>query len=150
MSRKWLLVDDAFTLDCSMLPSTRRSDDDRREKIPRLQPMLCCFVRRVGLVGRALDSGSGGSRFESWRRHFLTRDFLGRRIHSHCSGQLSLNRVPASAGVRAGMIASVGWQVTLCDPIGMRVPIAVRCLHYLLYTPRRQGDAVRTDRQRNK
>ena len=60
---------------------------------------------------------------------FSTRNFLGQGIHSHCSGPLSLNRVPASAGVRAGMVASVGWQVTLCDPIGMRVPVAVRCLH---------------------
>ena len=55
---------------------------------------------------------------------FSTRKFLGHGIHSHCSGQLSLNRVPAAAGVRAGMVASLGWQVTLCDPIDMRVPVA--------------------------
>ena len=60
---------------------------------------------------------------------FSTRKFLEKGIHSHCSGQLSLNRVPASSGVRAGMVASVGWQVTLCDLIDMRVPVAVRCLH---------------------
>ena len=60
---------------------------------------------------------------------FSTGNFLGQGFHSHFSGQLNLNRVPASAGVRAGMVASVGWQVTLCDPIGMRVPVAVRCLH---------------------
>jgi len=39
-------------------------------------------------------------------------------------GQLSLaslrgqlNRVPASAGGRGGVLTSAGWQVTLCDPI---------------------------------
>ena len=31
----------------------------------------------------------------------------------------SLNRVPASAGVRAGNVTSAGWQVTLCDPISI-------------------------------
>ena len=36
---------------------------------------------------------------------FSARNFLGQGIHSHCLGQLSLNRVPASAGVRAGMVA---------------------------------------------
>ena len=29
----------------------------------------------------------------------------------------SLNRVPASAGVKAGMSPLPGWQVILCDPI---------------------------------
>jgi len=29
----------------------------------------------------------------------------------------SLNRVPASAGVRAGTVTSARWQVTLCDPM---------------------------------
>ena len=29
----------------------------------------------------------------------------------------SLNRVPASAGVKGGNVTSAGWQVTLCDPI---------------------------------
>ena len=29
----------------------------------------------------------------------------------------SLNRVPASAGVKAGKAPAAGWQVTLCDPI---------------------------------
>ena len=28
----------------------------------------------------------------------------------------SLNRVPASAGGKGGILTSVGWQVTLCDP----------------------------------
>ena len=36
----------------------------------------------------------------------------GKGIHSHGSGQLSRNRVPASAGANAGMIASVGWLVS--------------------------------------
>ena len=60
---------------------------------------------------------------------FSARNFLGQGIHSHCSGQLSLIEYQHSAGVRAGMVASVGWQVTLCDPIDMRVPVAVKCLH---------------------
>ena len=34
-----------------------------------------------------------------------------------CIPPWSLNRVPASAGVRAGMSPLPGWQVTLCDPI---------------------------------
>jgi len=29
----------------------------------------------------------------------------------------SLNRVPVSAGGKGGNVTSVGWQVTLCDPI---------------------------------
>ena len=33
-----------------------------------------------------------------------------------CIPSGSLNRVPASAGVKAGIVTSVGWQVTLCDP----------------------------------
>jgi len=28
-----------------------------------------------------------------------------------------LNRVPASAGGKGGILTSVRWQVTLCDPI---------------------------------
>ena len=30
--------------------------------------------------------------------------------------------------VMVEMITSVGWQVALCDPIDMRVPVVVRCL----------------------
>ena len=33
----------------------------------------------------------------------------------HPSG--SLDRVPASAGSKGGNVTSVGWQVTLCDPM---------------------------------
>ena len=29
----------------------------------------------------------------------------------------SLNRVPDSAGGKCGILTSVGWQVTLCDPM---------------------------------
>ena len=29
----------------------------------------------------------------------------------------SLNRVPALAGGKGGILTSAGWQVTLCDPI---------------------------------
>jgi len=47
----------------------------------------------------------------------------------------SLNRVPASAGVRAGIshVTSAGWQVTLCDPILHVRPVASAILrsHYL-------------------
>jgi len=32
---------------------------------------ICEAVRRVGLVGGVLDSGSGGSRFESGRHHIF-------------------------------------------------------------------------------
>ena len=28
-----------------------------------------------------------------------------------------LNRVPASAGGKGGILTTAGWQVTLCDPI---------------------------------
>jgi len=28
-----------------------------------------------------------------------------------------LNRVPASAGGKGGILTTVGWQVTLCDPV---------------------------------
>ena len=40
----------------------------------------------------------------------------------------SLNRVPASAGVRAGMLpGSAGWQVTLCDPVAVRQCYIANC-----------------------
>ena len=40
-----------------------------------------------------------------------------RHMHMHqCIPPGSLNRVPASAGVKAGM-SPVWWQVTLCDPM---------------------------------
>ena len=59
-----------------------------------------------------------------------TRNFLGQGINSHCSGQFSLNRVPASARVKAGMVECLsGWQVTLCDPIDMRSFPAVSFRH---------------------
>ena len=46
----------------------------------------------------------------------------------------SLNRVPASAGGTGGTVTSAGWQVTLCDPCGMWVPVAVWQPCELLYT----------------
>jgi len=53
-----------------------------------------------------------------------------------CIPPRSLNRVLASAGAKAGMsITSVGWQVTLCDPICHVSSIAVWQVR-LLYTYR--------------
>ena len=43
-------------------------------------------------------------------------------------GQRSeIHSVPASAGGRGGILTSVGWQVTLCDPIWLacEFPVAV-------------------------
>jgi len=45
------------------------------------------------------------------------RDAPSHRSTQPCIPPGSLNRVPASAGVKGGNITSVGWQVTLCDPI---------------------------------
>jgi len=39
------------------------------------------------------------------------------RSTQRCIPPGSLNRVPASAGGKGGILTSVGWQVTLCDPI---------------------------------
>ena len=53
----------------------------------------------------------------------------------------SLNRVPASAGVRAGTSTSAGWQVTLCDPMWhvssrSSIPTLRTAIHLLLsYLP---------------
>jgi len=51
----------------------------------------------------------------------------------------SLNRVPASAGVREGDVTSAGWQVTLCDPmwhVSSRSGVATlrTAIHLLLVT----------------
>ena len=47
----------------------------------------------------------------------------------------SLNRVPASAGAKAGKSPLVGWQVTLCDPIWHVISRSgVVKFHKLLYT----------------
>ena len=51
-----------------------------------------------------------------------------------CIPPRSLNRVPASAGGKGGNVTSAGWQVTLCDTCGMRVPVAVWQPCELLYT----------------
>ena len=69
---------------------------------------------------------------------FSAPNFLGQGIHSHCSGQLSLNRVPASAGVRAGMVDSDGCQVTLCDTIWHAISrsgevLALTAIHALTF-----------------
>ena len=41
----------------------------------------------------------------------------GTRSTQPCIPPGSLNRVPASAEVKAGMSPLPGWQVTLCDPM---------------------------------
>jgi len=43
--------------------------------------------------------------------------FTKHRSNQPCSPPGSLNRVPASARGKGGILTSVGWQVTLCDPI---------------------------------
>jgi len=42
---------------------------------------------------------------------------LSRNIGQPCIPPGSLNRVSASAGGKGGILTSVGWPVTLCDPI---------------------------------
>ena len=42
---------------------------------------------------------------------------LRHKSNQPCIPLGSLNRVPASAGVKGGILTCVGWQVTLCDPI---------------------------------
>jgi len=43
--------------------------------------------------------------------------FTQHRYTQPCIPLGSLNRVPASAGGKGGILTSVGWQVTLCDSI---------------------------------
>jgi len=61
-------------------------------------------------------------------------------VFSRCTDtpQRSLNRVPASAGVKATKVTGAGWQVTLCDPIWYviscsGVVISTNCYTRLLY-----------------
>ena len=51
-----------------------------------------------------------------------------------CIPSRSLNRVPASAGVRAGMSPLPGGRLHCVIPYGIRVPVAVWQLCELLYT----------------
>ena len=71
---------------------------------------LCLSVRRVGVVVSALDSHPGGPGSSPASAAAQTRNILGQDVHSHvlrstqpCILPGSLNRVPASAGVKAGM-----------------------------------------------
>ena len=42
----------------------------------------------------------------------------------------SINRVPTCpVGVKAGAVTSVGWQITLCDPIDKRHPVVLSEFH---------------------
>jgi len=43
--------------------------------------------------------------------------FTQHRLTQPCISPGSLNRVPASAGSKDGILTTAGWQVTLCDPI---------------------------------
>ena len=53
---------------------------------------------------------------DSLRASIPSRYVTSQLVNSALHPSGSLNQVPASAGVRAG-ISPVGWQVTLCDPI---------------------------------
>jgi len=55
--------------------------------------------------------------------------FTQHRSTQPCIHPESLNRVPASAGGKCGILTSVGWQVTLCDPIQImacKFPVAMK------------------------
>jgi hypothetical protein len=98
---------------------------------------LPCLVRRVGLVGRALDSWSGvgvpgSSPGDIIFRHVIS---LGKEFTHICSCHLRLSsfggrkiEYQLRLGVMAGMTASVGWQVTQCDLIDTWFPVVMRCL----------------------
>ena len=64
------------------------------------------------LSGRALDLRFTGRGFNS-----RPVAFTQHRYTQPCIPLGSLNRVPASAGGKGGILTSVGWQVTLCDSI---------------------------------
>ena len=64
------------------------------------------------LSGSALDLRFTGRGFNS-----RPVAFTYHRPTQSCIPPGSLNRVPASAGGKGGILTSVGWQVTLCDPI---------------------------------
>jgi len=48
-------------------------------------------------------------------RHVST--VTSHRSTQPCISPGSLNRIPATAGGKGGILTSAGWQVTLCDPI---------------------------------
>jgi len=66
-------------------------------------PILSCYTAMQGIsIFRALLQG--------YLLHYQL-----------CIRPGSLNRIPASAVGKGGILVSVRWQVTLCDPYGMRV-----------------------------
>ena len=79
------------------------------------------YVEVVGATACVLHGGSAVGR---WTCDLQVAGSVPGRWLSRNIGQLSLaslrgslNRVPASAGGKGGILASVGWQLTLCDPI---------------------------------
>jgi hypothetical protein len=69
------------------------------------------------------------------------RNFFEQEIYSHLLGSTqpfihlrSINRVPVSTGVMAGLFASAGWQVTLCDPIWYATSRSCEMCTLTLYT----------------
>ena len=99
--------------------------------------MRCVGREACWSSGIALNSWSGGSRFESgWRNIFGTYISLGQEFTHICSGQLSL-----SSSVVDKSSTSVGWDYggddrlcraagILCNPIDMWIPVVVRCLAF--------------------
>jgi len=58
-----------------------------------------------------------GSRMDKEQNRTITVRNQPIRPTQPCIPPGSLNRVPASAGGKGWNVTSVGWQVTLCDPI---------------------------------
>ena len=73
------------------------------------------------LSGRVLDLQFTGRGFNPGQSAYTQH-----RLIQPCIPPGSLNRVPASAGGKGGILTSVGWQVTLCDSI-WHVSFSQRC-----------------------
>jgi len=92
------------------------------------QNNVCSFSktrRRVLLIKHAIFKVRGNK--------------IATRSTQPCIPPGSLNRVPASAGVKGGNVTSAGWQVTLCDPmwhVSSRSGVATlrTAIHLLLLT----------------
>jgi len=86
---------------------------DRRRQASS-HPHTRCSAAAWWLSGRALDlrfTGRARVQFPAGGFHVTYRST------QPCIPLGSPNRVLASAGAKGGILASVGWQVTLCDPI---------------------------------
>jgi len=82
----------------------------------------------------------GGAAVGRWTCHWQVAVQFPACPLSRDTGQLSLaslrgslNQVPASAGGKGGILTSVGWQVTLCDPYGVWVSRSGVAELHLLY-----------------